>query len=64
MCFEVSPLFVIIYRAILDADVTDETFISQLLVLSQKINFVQEQNSKGKKNYFQYSIESSFKNKF
>ncbi|KAK7576041.1 hypothetical protein V9T40_012327 [Parthenolecanium corni] len=36
-------------KAILDADVTDENFISQLLVLSQKINFVQEQNSKGVK---------------
>lgn len=41
------PLCNLIRRAILDADVTDENFISQLLVLSQKINFVQEQNSKG-----------------
>ncbi|XP_065214394.1 vacuolar protein sorting-associated protein 52 homolog [Planococcus citri] len=34
-------------RIILEADVTDKEFIKQLSVLSQKINFVREQNTAG-----------------
>ncbi|XP_065203374.1 vacuolar protein sorting-associated protein 52 homolog [Planococcus citri] len=34
-------------RLILEADVTDKEFIKQLSVLSQKINFVREQNTAG-----------------
>lgn len=35
-------------RIILEGDVTDKEFIKQLSVLSQKINFVREQNTAGK----------------
>lgn len=35
-------------RIILETDVTDQEFMKQLSVLSQKINFVKEQDSAGK----------------
>lgn len=35
-------------KIILEADVTDKEFIKQLSVLSQKINFVRDQNTAGK----------------
>lgn len=39
--------FEIFGRIILDVDVTNENFVKELSVLSQKINFVREQSSEG-----------------